>query len=625
MRSRLGLWIALRIVRAAAMLTPSSSRAEWMREWDAELRHRAGRPRMNRSAWRTDMDLIVRALGAALDAAWLRRQFTLDADAVHDAGHGLRLLMRTPGFTAIALLTFAVGIGATTAIVSLADALLVRPLPVPDVDRVMTLWQDNREMATTQGDLAPGNAIDIVRRTRSYTAIAIVEPWAVNAMLPGREPEYLTAAMVTDRFFDVLGARLAQGRGFLPHEHRRGAGRTVVFSHGFWRDRFDSDRSIVGKAVRLDAGAPYTVVGVMPARLELKLFDTRATRPEPAVWLPKPEFADFEPNMRGAAYWNVIGRLAPGVSIERARAELDTLMTQLARDYPKTNRHITARIVPLREHLVGSLRHVLPLLLGAAVILLFVACANVANLLLARGVGRGREFAVRQAVGASRGRLVRQMLVESLLLATAGGAIGLLLARLTLDVIARLRPLDVARIDYIPIDLRAAALACGVTLVAAIAAGLTPALQLSRPAAAAALNETRTSGRRGVRSTLVVIEVAAALVLAVGAGLLARSFALIQRVDPGFSREQVAVLQVFVSPLRASAASRWRCSRCSSRRGSTRPRSGSSSSSRRSIGCAHCQAWSPPGASPRCRSATRKYASGYRSRSADACSRRATN
>jgi putative ABC transport system permease protein len=204
--------------------------------------------------------------------------------------------------------------------------------------------------------------------------------------------------------------------------------------------------------------------------------------------------------------------------------------------------------VPLRAHLVGSLRNVLPLLLGAAAILLIVACANVANLLLARGVARGREFAVRQALGASRVRLVRQMLVETLLLATVGGAVGLALARWTLDMIARLRPLDVARVDQIPIDARAAVIASGVTILAAIIAGLAPSLQLSRPTAAGALKEARTSARRGVLGALVIMEVAAAVVLAVGAGLLVRSFIAIQRVDPGFSREHVAALQVFASP-----------------------------------------------------------------------------
>jgi putative ABC transport system permease protein len=549
MMSRLALWLALRIVGAVAMLVPAAARADWRREWDAELRHRSAHPRHGRNpTWATNRDLIARALGSLPDAAWIRRQFTVDADAVHDAAHGLRMLLRTPGFTAIVLLVFALGIGTTTAIVSLADALLMRPLLLPQAERVMTVWQYNRDTGTGQEDVAPGTAIDWMKRVRSFEAIAIAEPWGVNANIAGREAEYLEAAFVSEQFFRVLGTSMLHGRPFLPQDHQRGAGRVAIFSYALWRDRFGGDASIVGQAVRLDDAETYTVVGVMPPGLELRLFDSRSTRPEPRVWLPKQGFDDFEPNLRGMGYWNVVGRLAPGVSIDQARAEFDAVSAQLAREYPQSNKNIAAQVVPLREHLVGSLRDVLPLLLGAAAILLMVACANVANLLLARGVGRGREFAVRQALGASRGRLVRQMLVESLLLAIAGGAMGLALARWTLDVIAALRPLDVARIDQIPIDARAAAIACAVSLVAAIIAGLTPSIQLSRPAAATALKEGRAGMRRGVRGVLVIVEVAAALVLAVGAGLLVRSFILIQRVDPGFSRDHVAAFQVFASP-----------------------------------------------------------------------------
>jgi putative ABC transport system permease protein len=479
------------------------------------------------------------------DPAWIRRQFTLNADAVHDAAHGVRMLLKTPAFTTLALLVFAIGIGATTAIVSLADALLMRPLPVPQSERVMTVWQYNRDTGASQVDVAPGNAIDWIKRARSFEAVAMAEPWRVDSNVAGREPESLAAALVSEQFFTVLGTSMLQGRAFLPQEYQRGAGRVAIFSHPLWRDRFGSDASVVGQAVRLDTGAPVTVVGVLPPGFELRLFDNRFTQPEPLVWLPKQGFEAFEPNSRTTGYWNVLGRLAPGVSIDQARAEFDALSAQLAREYPQSNRNIAAQVVPLRTHLAGSLRQVLPLLLGSATMLLIVACANVANLLLARGVGRGREFAVRQALGASRGRLVRQMLVESLLLAIVGGAAGLALARWTLDVIAALRPLDVARVDQIPIDARAAAIACGVTVVAAIIAGLTPSVQLSRPAASSALKEGRASSRRGTRGALVIVEVAAALVLAVGAGLLVRSFMLIQRVDPGVSRDRVAVLQVF--------------------------------------------------------------------------------
>ena len=494
------------------------------------------------------MDLFARAMGAIPDAAWLRRQFTLDADAVRDAAHAVRMLATAPSFTAVTLLVFAVGIGAATAIVSVADALFLRPLVVPQPERVMTVWQTNRETGETELDVSPANGLDWLARTRAFESAAMVEPFTFNLNYAGREPDYLPSARVTDGFFAVLGISVLHGRPFLPEEFRRGGPRVVIVSHTLWVNRFGADAGIVGHAVRLDPGDAYTVVGVMPPGLELRLFNDRARRPEPMVWMPKQGFADAERALRGQAFWNVLGRLRPDVTPAQAQIELETVSAQLASAYPASNANITAQVVPLRAHLVGSLRDVLPLLFGSAALLLVVACANVANLLLARGTARGREFAVRQALGASRGRLVRQMLVETLLLATTGGAVGLALARWTLDTIGALRPRDIALVDHIPIDARAAAIACGVTVVAAIIAGLLPSLHLSRPSAATALRDGRGVSRRGVRGALVIVEVAAAVVLALGAGLLVRSFLLIQRVDPGFTRRDIEVVQVFTSP-----------------------------------------------------------------------------
>jgi putative ABC transport system permease protein len=460
-----------------------------------------------------------------------------------------RQLLKFPGVTIITLLVFAIGIGAATAIASVADALFMRPLPVAQPQRLMTVWQYNRETGLRGEDVAPGNAIDWIARSRTFEAAAIAEAMTFNLNFAGREPDYLMAARVSDQFFKVLGTSPLHGRTFLAEEYRRGAPRVVLLSHAAWTGRFGGDPSIVGRTVRLDTNEAFTVVGVMPAGLELRLFhdSAGARRPETSIWLPKQDFTDAERNNRGGGFWNVIGRLRPGVSVDQAQAELDLVAAQLARDYPRTNARVGAEVVPLRSHLAGSMRDVLPLLLGAAAILLIVACANVANLLLARGAARGQEFAIRQALGASRARLLRQMLGESLLLATVGGAIGLVLARWTLDVFARLRPRDVGLLDRIPIDARAAAIACAVTLLAAVVAGLAPSLQLSRPAAATMLRERRPTSSRRTRAVLVVVEVAAALLLAVGAGLLVRSFVAIQRVDPGFSRDNVSVLQLFVS------------------------------------------------------------------------------
>lgn len=493
------------------------------------------------------MSLIGRAFGSLPDAAWLRRQFTLDADAVRDTAHGVRLLIKSPGFTAIVLVIFAVAIGSTTAIVSIADALFMRPMVIAKPDRVMTIWQINRETGADRQDVAPGNALEWIKRARSFEAMAIAEPFTYNLNVAGREPDYLPAAVVGDQFFNVIGTSAIYGRLFEPQEYQRGGPRVVILSHALWSNRFGSDPAIVGQSMQLDDGDPYEVVGVMPPGLELRMFNDRMRRPEPLVWTPKKGFTDAELALRVPGFWNLVGRLRPEVTIVEAQAEIETLAAQLAQEYPQTNAKTGAHLVPLRSHLVGSLRDLLPLLFGAVTLLLIVACANVANLLLARGAARGREFAVRQALGASRLRLIRQMLVESVLLATLGGALGLLLTRWVLDTIAALRPGDIALIDRIPIDGRAALIACGVTILAAVIAGLTPALQLSRPSSAVALREGRAGGRRSVHGMLVIVEVAAALLLAVGAGLLVRSFLLIQNVDPGFSRDDVSVVQVFAS------------------------------------------------------------------------------
>ena len=260
-----------------------------------------------------------------------------------DAAHGARILLRAPGFSAITLLVFAIGVGATTAIVSIADALFLRPLAVANPERVMTLWQYNRETGLGRLDVAPANAIDWLKRARSFEAIAIAEPFAFNLNFAGREPDYLTAARVSEQFFAVLGAPVLRGRTFLPQEFQRGGPRVVVLSHVLWTSRFGGEPSIVGKGVRLDPGDAYTVVGVMGPGLELRLFNDRGRRPEPHVWLPKQGFEDVEPRLRGPAFWNVLGRLRPDTSVRQAQAELDGLSAQLAREYPQTNARIVAR------------------------------------------------------------------------------------------------------------------------------------------------------------------------------------------------------------------------------------------------------------------------------------------
>jgi putative ABC transport system permease protein len=533
------LRLCLLLIRIAARIVPRRDRDEWRMEWEGELRHRWSRGLV--PSRRREAAMVRRSLGAMVDAAWLRRQLTMDADAVHDVTHAVRMLGKAPGFTALALLVLAIGIGASTAMASLADALLFRRLTIPDAERVLTLWERNLATGVGREDVAPGNAIDWVTRPTAFAAAAAVEPWSVDFTSPGGEPEVVSAARVTERFFDVIGLPMLHGRAFLPREYIKGNDRVVILSHGLWRERFGADAAIIGRSILLDNVA-CVVVGVTRPGVDLRLFEARR---EPRAYFTK-YVEDYERKSRGSGYWNVLARLKPEVPLEQARRELEILSAQLAREFPNSNRNVTAEAVPIRDHLAGSLRGLLPVLLGAAGLLLLVACANVGSLLLARGSARAREFAVRKALGASRGRLIRQMLTESLLLAVAGGTVGLFVAWRSLRAIATIGPVDVAGLEHAALDLRVAAIACGLSLAAALIAGLAPAWQLSRPGAALALREGSSGpATRRIQRSLAVIEVCLALLLAVGAGLLLRSLREIQRVDPGFARAQVLALQVF--------------------------------------------------------------------------------
>ena len=533
------LRVCLFLVRVASRIVPAGDRHAWRMEWEAELRYRWSRG--SRPSRDRDVRMIRRSLGAVIDAAWIRRQFTMDADLVHDVTHGIRMLVKSPSFTVLALLVLAIGVGAATAMASLADALLFRKVSIPGVERVVTVWERNLTSGVGREDVAPGNAIDFVTRPSAFAAAAAVEPYSLDFTVPGGAPEVWYTARVTEKFFEVLGTPMLHGRPFLPREFIKGNDQVIVLSHGLWRERFGADPGVIGRTIPLDQ-LPFVVVGVMPPGIELRLFEARR---EPRAYLTK-YFEDFEPRIRGTGYWNVLARLKAGVAIEQAQRELDVVSQQLAREYPNSNRNLVGEIVPIRDHLAGGIRGLLPVLLGAAALLLLVACANVGNLLLARGSARGRDFAVRKALGAGRGRLIRQMLAESLLLAIAGGALGLVLARWSLQAVAALRPLDVAGIDHIGIDVRVAAIACALSLMASVIAGLAPAWQLSRPQASTALRAGASSQpARRVHATLAIVEVCLALLLAVGAGLLVRSFQEIKRVDPGFARSQVLALQVF--------------------------------------------------------------------------------
>jgi len=536
----LPLRACLILVRLSALLVPRASRADWHAEWDAEVRHRwALLAKRQHLDWRSRMDLFRRVLGSLPDAAWLRRQFTADADVVHDVRHGARMLRKSPIFTVSAIVILALGIGGTVSIVTLLDTLLFRPLVYDDAERVVTVWQRLEARPGELDDVSPADFLGWRERSRSFTTIAAVIPYSYD-YTGGTEPEVVFGQQVTEGFWDAVGVKFLAGRGFVPREHVKGAPHVAVLGYGFWQRHFGGNPAIVNTSISLD-NEPFTVVGILPKEYNLQLLP----RPgELGVWTPK-IVEEHEKQIRGSAWWNVVARLAPGVTIDQAQSEMTALSAAIARENPRTNLGRTAAVVSLREHLMGNVGSPLYMMLGAVLLVLVIGCANVASLLLARGSEREREFAIRSALGAGRARLVRQLVAESLLLSAVSSIAGVAIAYWTIGVIVSLAPAEVARLHDAAIDGRMLLFAAALTTVTAVGFGILPAWQFSRPGRDA-IRERQASGPRTAwRRILVGAEVALALMLLTSAGLLIRSFERLLAVDPGFSPRQVVALQVF--------------------------------------------------------------------------------
>ncbi len=457
------------------------------------------------------------------------------SDVLGDIRYALRQLGRTPGFTVVAVLTLAFGIGATSAIFSVVNSVMLTPLPFPEPERLARV----HEVVPQYGrfSVAPATFFDWRRQNSVFERMTAYGSSSAT-LDAGSGPERLTGLIVTWEFFDVLGVQPARGRGFRPDEDTPNNNTVIVISHGAWQSRFGADPAIAGTAVSIN-GTPVTVAGVMPAGFAFPSRDIE-------FW--RPMAIDPANASRGAHFLAAIGRLKPGVSIEQAAAEMKTISERLGTQYPDNSANESADTVLLHDQIVGPIRPMLWTLLASVVVVVLIACANVANLLLVRASVREKEIAIRAAMGAGRRRLVRQLLTESLVLAVAGGALGVLLAYLAIAPIQTLSAGSIPRVTEIALDARVLAFAFALALVTGVIFGLAPAWQASRAGLGAILKEggrsSATSGGRWVRSALLVAEVALSLILLVGAALLLRSFTKLSNVDPGFDADRVLAFRV---------------------------------------------------------------------------------
>jgi predicted permease len=452
-----------------------------------------------------------------------------------DLSYAVRRLRQAPGFTLVAVATLALGIGGTSAIFSVVNAVLLSPLPFPQADRLVQVAQTWEGRPVVH---SPQNFLDLEAQASSFSGLAAVDTSGVT--LTGRgAATRLEGAEVSAPFFDVLRVPPVHGRGFVAGENEPGRNKVAVLGHSLWRDRFGADPGVVGRTVSLNR-EPHVVVGIAPPGFRY---------PEQTeLWVPMEYDERFRASSRGAWYLTVVGRLRPGATVDGARQEVSTIADRLARAYPADNEGVGGTVIPLLEATVGESRRALLVLLGAVGLVLLVACVNVANLLLARIASRETELAVRAALGAGRGRLVRQLLTESLLLAVLGGAAGLLLAAPVVDGLVALQPEGVPRLAEVAVNRTVVSFAAGLSLLTTLLFGSFPALQTSRRATAQALRQGSRGiligGRGDLRASLVVGQIALAMVLLAGSALLLRSFARLRSVDPGFRTESALAFRV---------------------------------------------------------------------------------
>jgi putative ABC transport system permease protein len=466
---------------------------------------------------------------------------------ISDLKYALRTLAKSPAFTLVAVATLALGIGANSAIFSVVETVVLRPLPFPDSERLVAILGTSRlEPNARQASSLP-DMFDLRAQSRSFAAVAAYNSaWTV--LTDVAEAQELDGVAVDGDFFETLGVAPILGRGFTAEEAKPGAPNVVVISYNLWKRAFASDPAVLGRQITMRAGK-FTVLGVMPAGWNFPYYGEASdfVMPVKLIW-------PNAPTDRGAHYVHSIGRLKPGVTVSQADAELKTIARQLEQQYPETNTDRSARVVPLLQDTVRNVRPALLILTGAVALVLLIACANVANLLLARAAGRTREIGIRAALGASRGAVVRQLLVESLLLALLGGVGGLLLAWWSIELLGAYGPRNVPRLSEVHINLGVTGFTFAVAVLSTLLFGLGPALQVSRGNLTDVLQQGAkgsTGGLRGtrVRSALVVSQISLSLLLLAGAGLLIRSFFKLQAADVGFDPTRLLAINESLSRL----------------------------------------------------------------------------
>jgi putative ABC transport system permease protein len=488
----------------------------------------------------------------ARDAAYGVRGGGLMETLLQDIRYGARVLARHKAFTAVAVITLALGIGANTAIFSVVNELLLRPLPYRDAERIVMLWEVTPE-GRHQNTTSRKNFLAWREQSKSFETIAAFSDQRANLTGAG-DPEEVSTQIASSGLFNVLGVDAVVGRTFTKDDIQPGATRVAVLGYGLWQRRFGGDRGVIGKPITL-SGEPYTVIGVVPANFQWHIRSRSGTGKPAEVWtlLTMPASQADTGSAWHGRFLSVVGRLKPGVSREQADAELKTIEARISEDDPQFSKGYSAEAIPVREQLVGNVRPALWLLLGAVGFVLLIACANVANLLLARAASREKEIALRTALGARRTRIVRQLLTESLLLALLGGLGGLALAWWGIQALVAISPRDLVNLQGVGLNLTVLGWTLAVVVVTGILFGLVPALEATR----LDLNDTLKEGgkgsggqsarSRGLRGALVVAEVALALVLLVSAGLLVKSFARLRNIDTGFRTDNVLTMVVRVS------------------------------------------------------------------------------